>query len=232
MKLRLLYAMLAVCCFLLMTSCGSNNSTGNSGEYVSSSWNNNAVAHLLIKPTGEVSGYLLVMPSYLFEMTGSVSDSGNLSLSIKDPSTQQPLPETTTTGVCDGRGTCTGTAYDGPNQPYKYTLVRVSPHVNKFAGIYKAPMTLPDASTVGTCWFGIDSNGKICGFSYGIPTLNADYVISDVSTIGDFSLTNSQSDSDEVTISGNLDTNGAINNGMWHTLMLSGSLAGAKLLLN
>ena len=231
MKLRILCATLAALWLPLMAGCGSDSSTGNSGEYVSSSWHDDTVAHLLVKPTGEVSGYLLVMYGWVFEMTGSVSSSGTLTLSIKDPVTQQPVPGTTSKGTCDGAGTCTGTTYAGPNQPFQYALVRVTPHTNKYVGIYKAPLTLNDATPSGTAWFGIDSNGKGYGFEEGLPGTNTTSITGDVvATSGDITLTNTPTGSD-VTISGKIGTDGSISNGTWHTSLSSGKLSGSKLSL-
>jgi len=215
----------------LMAGCGSDSATGgNSGEYVSSSWHDDTVAHLLVKPTGEVSGYLLVMYGWVYEMTGSVSASGTLSLSVKDPVTQQPVPGTTSTGSCDGAGTCTGITYAGPNQPFQYVLVRVTPQTNKFAGVYKVPLTLDDTTPVGTSWFGVDSNGKGYGFEEGLTVTNRTSIIGDVvPTSGDFTLTNTPLGSAEVAISGKIGTDGLISNGAWHTSLYSGKLSGSKL---
>lgn len=233
MTLRILCTTLTALWLALMAGCGSDSSTGgNSGEYVSSSWHNDTVAHLLVKSTGEVSGYLLVMYGWVYEMTGSVSASGTLTLSVKDPVTQQPVPGTTSTGACDGAGTCTGTTYAGPNQPFQYVLVRVTPHTNKFAGIYKAPLTLDDTTPSGTSWFGVDSNGKGYGFEEGLPTTNTTSIIGDVvATSGDFTLTNTPSGSAAVNISGKIETDGSISNGTWHTSFYSGKLSGSKLSL-
>jgi hypothetical protein len=232
MTLRILCATLTALWLPLMASCGSDSSAGNSGEYVSSSWHDDTVAHLLVKPTGEISGYLLVMYGWVYEMTGSVSSSGTLTLSVKDPVTQQPVPGTTSTGSCDGAGTCTGTTYAGPNQPFEYVLVRVTPQTNGFAGIYKAPLTLDDSTPSGISWFGIDSNGKAYGFQEGLPRTNSTSLIGDVvATSGDFTLENTPSGSTAVTISGNIGSDGSINNGTWHTSLYSGKLYGSKLSL-
>ena len=230
MKSAILCLALAAICSGTIAGCGGEDSTAgrNSGEYVSSSWHDDSVAHLVVKPTGEVSGYLLVMYGWVYEMTGSVSTSGTLTLSVKDPVTQQPVPGTTSIGACDGAGTCTGTTYAGINQPFQYVLVR---QTNKYSGIYRAPLTHDDASPSGTTWYGIDSNGKGYGFAEGLSGTTS-ITGEVVDATGNFTLTSIPSASVAVTISGDIGTDGTITNGRWVDSMLSGRLSGSRLPLN
>lgn len=229
MKFKLLCLALSAFLFSLLTGCGSDNSRAYSGEYVSSSWHDDTVAHLLVKPTGEVSGYLLVMYGWVYEMTGSVSASGTLTLSVKDPVTQQPIPGTASTGACDDAGTCTGTTYAG-NQPFQYVLTRVTPETKKYSGIYKAPLALADGTPLGTSWFGIDYNGKAYGFEDGVPGTDLTSMTGEVAnTSGAFTLTNVPTAPAPVALSGTIGTSGSIGNGAWQSWTYSGLLSGSKL---
>ncbi|MBU5612164.1 hypothetical protein [Geomonas azotofigens] len=233
MIVRLCLVLASLWLVLLIGGCGSGSSKAeNSGEYVSKSWHDDTVAHLLVKPTGEVSGYLLVMYGWVYEMTGSVSASGVLTLSVKDPVTHQPVPGTTSTGLCDGAGSCTGTTYAGINQPFQFVLARVSPQNNSFAGIYNATVALDDGTPCGTSWFGIDANGKVYGFEDGMPMTDRVTVTGDVTVTGEMTATTFYSQSPQVTMSGKISGDGALSSGAWSTSSFMGKLSGTRLPIN
>lgn len=230
MKSRFLCFALAAFCLGLIAGCGDDDAAGgNGGEYISSSFHDDTVAHLQVTPTGEVSGYILVMYGWMYKMTGSVSTSGVLTLTVVSPENQQPMPETTTTGTCDGAGTCTGTLYAGPDQPFQYVLVRVTPQTNKYRGIYKAPLTQTDASPAGTAWFGIDAHGKGYGYVEQPGGSTTSVTGEAVTASANFTLANVPSASAAVNISGVIGTDGTISNGIWSTSTSSGTLSGCRL---
>lgn len=233
MKSKILCFALAVFSLGLISGCGDDDSAtgGNSGEYVSSSWHDDTVANLQVKPTGEVSGYLFVMNGWMYRMTGSVSNSGVLTLTITSPEDQQPMSVIITTGKCDGAGTCTGTLYAGPDQPFQYVLVRVNRQTNKVSGIYQAPLARADASHAGTAWFGIDAHGK--GYGYAQLLQRTTSITGEALTAsGNFTLANVPSASSAVILSGVIGADGTISNGTWTTSTSSGTLSGSRLPLD
>jgi len=200
------------------------------GEYVSSSWHNDTVAHLLVKPNGELSGNLLVMYGYVYEMMGSISPSGALTLSIKDPTTQQPVPGTTSTGSCDGAGTCTGTTNASPSETFQYVLNRVTPNTNKYYGVFKGSLTGGDITPTALCWFGIDFNGNVYGFADGLPSTNTTSLTGSVNmSTGMMTLENVSLSQFNITITSNIGADGSINNGIWQDTASSGVFSGSKM---
>lgn len=228
MKKYVVCLMLAL--FAIMTSgCGSSDDQSRyAGEYVSSSWHDDAVAHFQIKSDGELSGYLLVMSGFLYEMTGSISPAGSFTVSIRDPSTHQPVPNTATSGTSDGADILTGTAYASPNETYQYVLTRVNPNSNRYYGIFNCSLT--GTNFTGECQFGIDFNGNIYGYATGTGWMSEIYLTGNVDkSNGNITITNSYAIQDAVTMTGTIGADGSIANGTWQDSTFSGSFAGVKL---
>jgi hypothetical protein len=239
MESKIMCSILIIICVFLMAGCGNEHSStiigGEenrfAGEYVSSSWHNDTVAHFLVKPNGDLSGYLLVMYGYAYEMIGSISPSGTLTLSIKDPTTQQPVPGTTSNGSCDGTGICTGTTYASPSETFQYVLNRVTPNTNKYYGVFKGSLTGGDITPAALCWFGIDFNGNIYGFADGLPSTHPSASLAGVVNMstGMITLENLSLSQFNITIIGNIGTDGSINNGTWQDSTSSGVFSALKM---
>lgn len=201
----------------------------HAGEYVSSSWHNDTVAHFHVKPNGELSGYLVVSYGYAYEMIGTIISSGTLSLSIKDPVTQQPVPSSTSSGVSNGIGTLTGTTYASPNEHFQYVLKRVTPTTDRYYGVFKGTLT-GNSSSTGTCWFGIDFDGKLFGFEYGLASTSSLSLTGEVNmTNGLITLRTAPGSYDNITITGTIGVDGSINNGTWQDSTATGTFSGAKM---
>lgn len=214
----------------LATSLANIDQAKHAGEYVSSSLQNDIVANFLVKPNGDLSGYLLVTFGYIYEMMGSISPSGTLTLSIKDPGTQQPIM--THTGVSSGSGTLTWTTYNGAD-PIKLMVNRVTPTTNKYVGMYKLSLINFNDFPPGECWFVIDANGKLYGFEDGTMLGSSTYGLSLSGEInrdtGAFMLKSVAGSSDTISMSGVINGDGSINSGTWKGMLLSGTFFGAKL---
>lgn len=218
----------------LTRSLSDINQAKHAGEYVSSSWHNDTVAHFLVKPSGELSGYLLVMYGYLYEMTGSISSSGTLSLSIKDPVTKQAKTSSTSTGMSSGIGMITGTTHASVNEMFQYVLQRVTPATHNYYGVFRGSLTNA-GGTPGDCWFAIDASGKLYGFESGaeLGTLTSSLSLTGEINMatGAITLASVPGSSDSISISGTIGADGTINSGTWRGKRSSGTFSGSKLQL-
>lgn len=238
MKNKITCTIIITICVFFMAGCGSNENPGAktvgqniyAGEYVSSSWHNDTLAQFRVNQNGELSGYLIVMYGYAYEMIGSIFSPGTLTLSIKDPTTHQPVPGSTSTGSCDGTGTCIGTTNAGPNETFQYVLKRVTPETNKYYGVFKGTLERSDSWPNGVCWFGIDYNGHIYGFADGFPPVSSTSFSGETNmSTGEITLKSASWSQDNATITGKIDAYGKIENGTWQDITSSGVFTGSIL---
>lgn len=199
----------------------------HAGEYVSSSWHDDSAAHFLVKPNGDLTGYLLVMYGYVYKIEGSISSSGTLSLN--DLFTGQPTP----VGVSNGAGILTGTTHASANETFQYMLKRVTPSTTSYYGVFKGALSNANGFPPGECWFAIDTYGKLFGFETGANLGTLTYKLflkGDINmSTGLISLNSVTGSSDRITISGTIGSDGTVRNGTWQGASASGTFSASKL---
>jgi len=145
------------------------------GEYVSAKFGDDFVAYAVVEGYGSFSGVVANREGEVLSLVGEVSAAGDVDLTLYEYGTATEVSDTTVTAHSDGAGTITGTAVDSSVTPHKtipFTLLRVTKATNEYIGVYggyywiandavRATFIAPSGSWV----FGIDSTGKLFGFT-------------------------------------------------------------------